>query len=164
MAKTSLNLHLYPIVVRQSRYSGVYEGGLWFAIANYDDDNLSAAYRSYIDGDDCDAVDFWQSDESKSLGVGENPDGAVLSLMKIHLEKNDEEKHTTIYVMNLMQRFHLENMNPSIINTTIWSLRRPNILIRNFNLNLNQETINASKTNDRVSHRRLVLGDRTAPS
>ena len=95
MLENSLNLDLYPIVVRQSRYSGVYEGGLWFAIANYSDDDLSAAYRSYVDGDDCDAVDFWQSDESKGFGVGENPDGAVLSLMRIHLEKHVEEKTYT---------------------------------------------------------------------
>ena len=27
---------VYPVVIHQSRYGGVYEGGAWFAIANCD--------------------------------------------------------------------------------------------------------------------------------
>jgi hypothetical protein len=49
-------ISLYPVVIRESRYSGVYEGGKWFAIAEYTGE--SEALENYIHGDDCDAVDF----------------------------------------------------------------------------------------------------------
>jgi hypothetical protein len=70
---------LYPVAVFQSRYSGVYEGGEWFAIGNFktfDEIEIS----EYLFGDDCDAVDFWMSEKSEMIGVGSTPDTAVGNL------------------------------------------------------------------------------------
>jgi hypothetical protein len=70
---------LYPVAVFQSRYSGVYEGGEWFAIGNFrsfDEIGIS----EYLFGDDCDAVDFWMSEKSEMIGVGSTPDAAVGNL------------------------------------------------------------------------------------
>ena len=70
---------LYPVAVFQSRYSGVYEGGEWFASGNFrsfDEIGIS----EYLVGDDCDAVDFWMSEKSEMIGVGSTPDAAVGNL------------------------------------------------------------------------------------
>jgi hypothetical protein len=70
---------LYQVAVFQSRYSGIYGGGEWFAIANFesfDETGLS----EYVFGDDCDAVDFWMSEKSEMIGIGSTPDAAVRDL------------------------------------------------------------------------------------
>lgn len=77
-------MSLYPIVIRQSRYSGIYEGGMWYAIANHDETNLQPDYLSYIDGDDDEAMDFWYSDCAKHIGVGNSPDEALANLLSIY--------------------------------------------------------------------------------
>jgi hypothetical protein len=75
-------ISLYPVVIREARYSGVYEGGKWFAIAEYSGE--SEALEAYIHGDDCDALDFWDSEESKMIGVGNTPDEALKDLYLKH--------------------------------------------------------------------------------
>lgn len=71
----------YPIVIRQSRYSGVYEGGKWHAIANATGgESFNIDYFDYLYGDDDEAIDFWQSDIAKSIGVGDTPDLALKDL------------------------------------------------------------------------------------
>lgn len=75
---------LYPVAVFQSRYSGVYEGGEWYAIGNFnsfDETEIS----EYLFGDDCDAVDFWMSEKSELIGVGSTPDLAVKNLYERHI-------------------------------------------------------------------------------
>jgi hypothetical protein len=72
---------LYPIIVRQSRYSGIYEGGVWFAMGNFDESKISVEYFDYIFGDDCDAADFWCSEDSESIGRGDTPNDAVNDLL-----------------------------------------------------------------------------------
>ena len=79
--EASTNIRLYPIVISQSRYSGVYEGGTWFCIPNCESIPEDAI------GDDCDCADFWMSEKSDLIGVGDTPDLALMSM----LEKNGIE-------------------------------------------------------------------------
>lgn len=67
--------HLYPVVIVQSRYGGIYEGGAWFCIPQCTDIPEDAV------GDDCDCVDFWMSDRAKQIGVGDTPDLALASML-----------------------------------------------------------------------------------
>lgn len=74
-------LNLYPILIRQSRYDGLYENGKWHAIANCEGgESFSIHYFNYLYGDDSDAIDFWLSDIAKSIGVGETPNLALEDL------------------------------------------------------------------------------------
>lgn len=82
-------ISLYPIVIREARYSGVYEGGKWFAIAEYAGE--SEALENYIHGDDSDALDFWDSDEAKMIGVGDSPNSALADLYVKHGIIEDEK-------------------------------------------------------------------------
>lgn len=78
---------LYPIVIQQCRYSGVYEGGLWFALADpagkreeFEEEML--LFDEYLEGDDCDAVDFWGSAfASDHFGLGATPNDALFNLL-----------------------------------------------------------------------------------
>ena len=82
-------ISLYPVVIREARYSGVYEGGKWFAIAEYSGE--SEALEGYINGDDCDALDFWDSEEAKMIGVGDSPNSALADLYLRHGIIEDEK-------------------------------------------------------------------------
>jgi hypothetical protein len=66
---------LYPLVVRQSRYSGVYEGGEWIAIPNYDE--MDMALYKYLHGDD---EDFFTWAEQATFGAGSTPSSALADL------------------------------------------------------------------------------------
>ncbi len=70
---------MYPITIRQSRYGGTYEGGEWYAY--HGDIELTQGYYDYIDGDDCDALDFWDSDDSKFFGIGDTPNQALEDML-----------------------------------------------------------------------------------
>lgn len=70
----------YPIAIIESRYGGVYEGGKWHAIPCYKDIVKLNSYLEYRDGDDCDAIDFWDSIDSSFIGVGETPELAILDM------------------------------------------------------------------------------------
>ena len=73
------NHGLYPIIVFQSRYGGIYEGGEWFAISGFE--NMSSDLNDYFEGDDCDAVDFWEKEHTFPIAVGKTPNEAVNSLL-----------------------------------------------------------------------------------
>ena len=62
---------LYPIIIRESRYGGIYEGGRWFAIARCDRIPEDAV------GDDVHASHFWNSPDAFLIGVGETPNDAL---------------------------------------------------------------------------------------
>ena len=84
--EASTNIRLYPIVISQSRYSGVYEGGTWFCIPNCESIPEDAI------GDDCDCADFWMSEKSSHIGVGNTPDSALMSMLeKNGVEYSDDE-------------------------------------------------------------------------
>jgi len=61
--------------VFQSRYSGTYEGGDWFALAN------CAEIPDGPWGDDEECVD-WFTSNGKMIGVGDSPDEAVSDLLR----------------------------------------------------------------------------------
>lgn len=76
---------LYPIFVSQSRYSGLYEGGSWYALPKADAAwAWSDSFAEYAFGDDDAAFHFWNSDESKMVGRGNTPNAAVLDLVERH--------------------------------------------------------------------------------
>ena len=66
---------LYPLVIRQSRYSGAYEGGEWIAIPNYDESDI--ALYDYLHGDD---EDFFTWAEQTTFGAGSTPESARADL------------------------------------------------------------------------------------
>ena len=71
---------LYPLVVRQSRYSGVYEGGEWIAVPNYDESD--ELLNDYLHGDD-EAYFKWA--ETTVFGAGSTPSSALADLYdKLH--------------------------------------------------------------------------------
>ena len=98
MEKIIVQPGLYPVVVRQSRYSGIYEGGIWFAMPSHEELDLTEPYIDYLHGDDCDAVDFWDSDIAKTFGVGDTPDEAVLDLINRHNASSKNEPANPPYL------------------------------------------------------------------
>ena len=70
---------LYPIVIMQARYGGTYEGGAWLAIGCFESLE-KAGLKDYVEGDDCDAVEFWTSGKSWKIGRGPNPNSAAMDL------------------------------------------------------------------------------------
>lgn len=123
MEKYISEFGLYPIVIRQSRYSGIYEGGLWFAIPNHDETNLVESYVDYLHGDDCDAVDFWDSDIAKTFGVGGTPDEAVADLLTKHkgTQPRQDEESAYMEIRNNFQSTIEERKSSSIRNPQITS-------------------------------------------
>lgn len=107
MEKIIVRPGLYPVVVRQSRYSGIYEGGLWFAMPGHEEIDLAESYIDYLHGDDCDAVDFWESDIAKTFGVGDTPDEAVLDLMNKNESLGKNETASQPY-LEIREKFELE--------------------------------------------------------
>jgi len=69
----------YPVVIRESRYGGVYEGGKWFAMANCEL-TPSEDLTEYLEGDDDAAWDFFDNPENV-IGVGNTPNEAHLDLI-----------------------------------------------------------------------------------
>lgn len=72
---TSAKAQLWPIVVFQSRYSGVYEGGDWFALANCE----TVPDGPWEDDDEC--LDWFLSN-GETIGVGDTPDEALADLLR----------------------------------------------------------------------------------
>ena len=107
MEKIIVHPGLYPVVVRQSRYSGIYEGGIWFAMPSHEEMDLTEPYIDYLHGDDCDAVDFWDSEIAKTFGVGNTPDEAVLDLMNKHDSSSKNESVNLPYI-EIREKFELE--------------------------------------------------------
>lgn len=98
MDKIIIELGLYPVMIRQSRYSGIYEGGLWFAVPGYESIESTEAFTDYLHGNDCDAVDFWSSPETEKFGVGATPDEALLDLIKKHTTSIQIESENPQYL------------------------------------------------------------------
>lgn len=70
-------IELYPVIVRESRYGGVYEGGAWFAFSGF-------GFPTDAIGNDAECSAFWWSDRSILMGRGDSPDGAVTDLILRH--------------------------------------------------------------------------------
>lgn len=72
---------LYPVVIRQARYGGVYEGGKWIAFASYDDIDQDVL-DGYFFGDDDAAVELFSAESGVIYGYGETPDTALKNLVE----------------------------------------------------------------------------------
>ena len=68
---------MFPVIIVQARYGGVYEGGAWFAISNAEDptEQLLEAL-----GDDEQCCAWFQENEHR-IGVGDTPDEAYIMLL-----------------------------------------------------------------------------------
>jgi hypothetical protein len=73
-------ISLYPVVIRQARYSGIYEGGKWIAFPECDE--FTEPMFNYFHGDDCDAVDLFTDEYQQTVGIGESPNLAYADLCK----------------------------------------------------------------------------------
>lgn len=71
-------IDLYPVVIRQARYGGIYEGGKWLAFSECDE--FTERMLDYFYGDDCDAVDLFTEEYKQAIGVGDNPNNAYADL------------------------------------------------------------------------------------
>lgn len=66
----------WRIVIHQSRYGGVYEGGQWFAVFCGDE------FPEEAISDDVTCADFWGSAMGKLCGVGDTPNEALENLFR----------------------------------------------------------------------------------
>lgn len=73
---TNLPYETWPVAIFESRYSGVYEGGAWFALANADEVNLEEG--PYADDATCDE---WFHENQNAVGVGDTPNEALQALL-----------------------------------------------------------------------------------
>lgn len=79
-------IEMYPIVIRQARYGGAYEGGAWLCFPNADHEPPESAF-----GDDGECFGFWQSHRSRLIGRGDTPDKALMDMF-IRVESNNKPK------------------------------------------------------------------------
>ena len=77
---TQKRINLYPVVIREARYGGIYEGGKWLAFAECDE--FTEAMLNYFEGDDCEAVDLFTDEYKQTVGIGETPNHAYADLCK----------------------------------------------------------------------------------
>jgi hypothetical protein len=75
---TQKSISLYPVVIREARYGGVYEGGKWIAFPECDE--FTETMLNYFEGDDCEAVDLFTDEYKQTVGIGETPNHAYADL------------------------------------------------------------------------------------
>ena len=78
---------LYPIVIRESRYQGAYEGDAWFAIANCHEIPEEAI------SEDSECQEFWLSEKAQLIGRGATPNDAVIDLVSRNPNNNSPKQH-----------------------------------------------------------------------
>jgi len=71
----------YPVVIRQARYMGVYEGGLWIATSSTPE-IPSPRFFDYLTGSDEDAIELFLSPDARYIGRGDTPNEALDDLMR----------------------------------------------------------------------------------
>jgi len=69
------NITLYPLVVINDRYNGVYSGAQWTAWEDYPD-----AIPEAVFGDDDSCFDFWLGANKDNIGFGDTPEQAIQDL------------------------------------------------------------------------------------
>jgi hypothetical protein len=107
------NHGLYPIIVFQSRYGGVYEGAEWFAISGFE--NLSSGLLEYFEGGDEDAVEFWSTKQNFPIAIGNTPNEAVNSLIANY----SNDSNSIPYKEIVTPKSFGNNSHPSFSNTHI---------------------------------------------
>lgn len=78
---------IYPLVIIEDRYTGVYSNGEYTAWNMYFDE-----IPQDIDGDDVSCYDFWHS-YNGIVGLGKTPNEAIEDLRKkLNAERNEDDK------------------------------------------------------------------------
>jgi len=83
MNNTLDNYIIYPLVVINDRYNGVYSGAEWTAWEDYPD-----AIPDAIFGDDDSCLDFWLEANKSNIGLGNTPEEAIADLRQKLINKN----------------------------------------------------------------------------
>jgi len=107
-------IEYYPIVIRQSRYTGVYEGGKFYCYSEAF--FLPNSYLNYLDGDDDAALDFWQSDDSKYFGIGNTPDDAFLNFFEKQKNLTNQEEYNEI--LSAFKNKLITDKHPELVERT----------------------------------------------
>ena len=69
---------LWPVIITQDRYTGVYSGGPWLAVGNRRNLFETDAY-----GDDTDCAAFFEdAKNTKQIGIGDTPNAALDDLLR----------------------------------------------------------------------------------
>lgn len=77
MKRTNSPDDIYPLTIVATRYSGLYEGGMYAAFKCYPHDIPKAAY----DGSDNECAEWWEEDHE--VGVGDTPEDAQAELAAV---------------------------------------------------------------------------------
>lgn len=77
---TDIPVDLYPVIVVQDRYSGVYSGGKWWAVARADERLQEVIWNFPAFDGDTECHNFWL-DPPDWIAVGKTPDEAVQALI-----------------------------------------------------------------------------------
>lgn len=112
-------IEYYPIVIRQSRYGGVYEGGRFFCYS--EKFPLPETYFNYLDGDDDAALDFWHSDDSRKFGVGNFPDSALIDFIARHFVQqcqSSDDTHQYKQIVSAFENKITKTQQPEILERT----------------------------------------------
>lgn len=78
MKSSDVPVELYPIVIVQDRYQGIYAGGEWIAISG---DHFNEV-TEVVWGSDGEAMGFVRLSVEKWVAVGDTPNEALERLMK----------------------------------------------------------------------------------
>jgi hypothetical protein len=79
---------IYPLVVINDRYNGVYSGAEWTAWEDYPD-----AIPDDIFGDDDSCCEFWLKANKNNIGFGNTPDEAIADLRQKLTNKDKYSKY-----------------------------------------------------------------------
>jgi len=103
---------LYPIVIRQTRYSGLYEGGEWAAFPNVYTTLDNAAF-----GDDKSCSAYWCSPAAKRVGLGSTPQEAYEDLIRrnAYIWKKPPQRRIPRYAARFWLKHSPEGVSPNAI-------------------------------------------------
>lgn len=88
MSNSSNDYLIYPLVVVNDRYNGVYSGAEWTAWEDY-----PYAIPDDIFGDDDSCCEFWLKANRNNIGFGNTPDEAIADLRQKLINKNKYSKY-----------------------------------------------------------------------
>lgn len=116
---TSKNFNIpheyHGVVIRQSKYNGLYEGGKFFCYSEIYP--LPESYSLYLEGDDDAALDFWYSDDSKLFGAGDSPNDALINFLK-KLKSNNNDQYEYKNILTKFETKIIQQNKPEIIERT----------------------------------------------
>lgn len=91
---------IYPIIVVQTRYGGIYEGGPWAAFAGWSIDEIARAQEGAFGGD-IECYQWWDRNKhDPTIAVGEEPGDAVERVVSQIKEKCATAQHPPRFIID----------------------------------------------------------------